>query len=145
MVIDLPLHKPALAGVADSRSTCPSYRHVARLGQFEQALEFWLPPHIEAAADERHLRSRTGRSRRQMRRPARRSSNTGGVGRAGAERLGVDAIPCDVQSHKPGGQIAHESGWTTDVEIAVARQIECLDRSCIQPPSNVEIDMGPIF
>src|SRR5580692_4290450 len=53
-VIDLARHKAALASVADTGTTRPPHGHVARLGQFEQAMEGWIPPHIEAAARKRN-------------------------------------------------------------------------------------------
>ena len=56
-VADLPRNKPGFAGMADPGSTRPPHRHVACLGQLEQALERRSPPHIEPAAGKRHHRS----------------------------------------------------------------------------------------
>ena len=80
-----------------------------------------------------------------MRRPTRRSRNAWGNGRTGAEHLGVDAIRRDAQRCKAGSQIAHESRWSADIEIAIARQVKFLKHSHIQAPGSVEIDIGPIL
>ena len=79
-----------------------------------------------------------------MRRPARRSSNAWRNGWAGAEHLGVDVIRRDAQGCKACSQIAHEGGGSADIEIAIARQVELLNRSHIQAPRCIEIHIGPI-
>src|SRR5882724_11479108 len=80
-----------------------------------------------------------------MRRPARRSSNAWRNGWAGAEHLGVDVIRRDAQGCKACSQIAHEGGGSADIEIAIARQVELLNRSHIQVPRCIEIHIGPIL
>src|ERR1700732_2975046 len=61
--------EPGLAIVADPGTARPSYRHIARLGEFEEALERRAPRDIEAAAREGYQRPRAFRPGRQMRRP----------------------------------------------------------------------------
>ena len=80
-----------------------------------------------------------------MRRPTRRSSNTWGPGRTGAEHLDVDAISRDAQLCEAGSQLAHEGRRSANVEITIAWQIKLPKHARIQPPSSVEINTGPIF
>src|SRR5580700_8282888 len=80
-----------------------------------------------------------------MRRPARRSSNSGGDGRTGSEHLGVDAISRDARRGQAGSQVAHESRRSADVEITIVRQVKFLKHSRIEAPGSIEIDIGPIL
>ena len=80
-----------------------------------------------------------------MRQRTRRGSNARGFGRTGAERLGVDAISRDAQRGKAGSQVAHEGRRSANVEITIAWQIKLPKHARIQPPSSVEINIGPIF
>ena len=114
-------------------------------GQLEQTVERWLPPHIEAAADERNLRPRAGRLPRQMRRPAWCSGDARGIGRTGTEHLGVNVIRRDAQGSETGGQIIHEGRRSANIEIGVARQVQFLEHPRIQMSGRVEIHIRPVL
>src|ERR1051326_5835420 len=143
-VADRSGHKSGLTGVADPRSARPPHRYVAGFGQLEQVLEPRPPAGMEAAADECDQRSRAGSPRRQMRRPARRSSDARGIGRTCAEDFGVDADWGGAPGCKAGGQIAHEGGWSTDVEVAIPRHAELPQHAHVQASGSVEIHPWPI-
>ena len=75
---------------------------------------------------------------------ARRSSDARGNGRTCAENFGVDAAWRDAPSCKAGGQIAHEGGGSTDVEVAIPRHAELPEHSHVQASGSVEIHTWPI-
>jgi hypothetical protein len=57
----------------------------------------------------------------------------------------VDAIRSDAPRRQAGSQIAHERRRATDKEIAIARQIKRLERTHIQPPRRIEVDVRTIL
>ena len=71
LVADEARNQPAFAGMADPRPARPPHRNIAGLGEFEQALERWIPGNDEATASERDQRPRAGSPVRQVRWEAR--------------------------------------------------------------------------
>jgi len=51
----------------------------------------------------------------------------------------------DAPGCEAGGQIAHEGGRSTDVEIAIARHAQLLEHSHVQASGSVEIHAWPIL
>src|SRR3954452_23500015 len=85
MIGDGPSHQPGLAAVAHPRSACPSHRHVAGFGQFQQAFARRVPADIETAAGKGNQRSRADWSLWQVRRLVGLGRNAWRAERPGAE------------------------------------------------------------
>ena len=97
-VIDGASDKPGLAIVADSGTARPSHRDIARLGQFEEALERRAPADIETALREGYEWPRAGGAGRQVRRLERGRGDSRRHGRTRSEYLAVDVVG----GHAPG-------------------------------------------
>ena len=107
-------NQPRLAVVTNSGAARPAHRHVARLSQFEQAVECGNPVDSEIAA------------------------------RARPEILGVEAVTGDPPACKAVDETAHKRGWAADVEIRIGRNAHFLERVYPHASHPVEIDIRPI-
>src|SRR3954451_8536079 len=57
----------------------------------------------------------------------------------------MDAIRYDAQGFKPGSQIAHEGGWSADIEIAAWRHVEFLKHLHIEATRPVKSNIQPVL
>src|SRR6516225_9292628 len=137
-------NQPRLAVMTNSGAARPAHRHVARLGQFEQAVECGAPVDSEIAARKGYQRPDRGGLRRRMRRPPRDRGDARGLRRARPEILGVQAVAGDPPAGKTIDQTAHKRSWTADVEIRIGRDAYFLEHLRAHVPHPVEIDSRAI-
>src|ERR1700757_4738420 len=107
--------------MTNSGAARPAHRHIARLGQFEQAVECGTPVDSEIAACKGYKRSDLRGFRGRMRRPPRDRGDARRLRRARPEILGVQTVTGDPRACKAVDQTAHKRGWTADVEVRIGR------------------------
>src|SRR5262249_61358451 len=125
--------------IADPRATSTSHTYLTGFVKLEQALKRPAPAHVETASSERNQRSVAGRVCRRGWRWSRRGSKSRGDRRTWAENLAMNASCSDAPGREAGGQIVHEGGRSTDVEIAVARHAQFLENARVQASGSIEI------
>ena len=114
-------NQPRLAVMTNSGAARPAHRHIARLGQFEQAVQGGTPVDSEIAARKGYKRPDLRGFRRRMRRKPRDRSDPRRLRRARPEILGVQALAGDSPACKAVDETAHKRGWTADVEVRIGR------------------------
>src|SRR6516165_4277104 len=137
-------NQPRLAVMTNSGAARPAYRHIARLGQFEQAVEGGTPMDGEIAARKGYKRADLRSFPRRMWRPLRERGDAGRHRRARPEILGVQAIVGDPPACKAVDETAHKRGWTADVEVRIGRDAHFLEHLHAHAPHPVKIDRRPI-
>src|SRR5208282_4440608 len=88
-------NQPRLAVMTNSGAARPAHRHIARLGQFEQAVECGTPVDSEVAAGKGYERPDLRGFSRRMRRPPQDRGDARRLRRARPEILGVQAVTGD--------------------------------------------------
>jgi hypothetical protein len=137
-------NEPRLAVMTNSGAARPAHGHIARLGQFEQAMECGTPVDSEIAARKGYKRPDLGGFPRRMRGPPPDRGDARGLRRGRPEILGVQAITGDPPACKPIDETAHKRHWTADVEVRIGRDADFLEHLHAHAPDPVEIDRGPI-
>ena len=107
-------NQPRLAVVTNSGAARPAHRHVARLSQFEQAVECGNPVDSEIAA------------------------------RARPEILGAEAVKGDAPAREIGDEAAHKRRRAANVEVGIWRDPHFPEYVHPHAPHPVEIDIRPI-
>ena len=126
-VADRPGYEPGLAGVADPCPARPSHRHVASLGQLEQALECWPPADAEAAPGERDQRPLTLKAQPANAAAGAAKPRCPASSDGPAPNISVwMRFRRDAQGCKAGGQIAHEGRRPADIEVAIRAAVQLL-------------------
>ena len=107
--------------MANAGSARPPYGDVAGLRQLEQVLEFCIPSDSDAATRERNLGPLARGSCWRVGWAHRRSGYAWSHGFTRAKNFHVHAIGGDTPGSKTSTQILQECGWSTQVEVCVAR------------------------
>src|SRR5215472_8314844 len=141
-------NQPGLAVMTNSGAARPAHRHIARLGQFEQALKCGTPVDSEIAARKGYkrpnLRGFRRRIGRWMRGPPRDCGDARRHRLARAEILGVRGVTGKYTAGKAVDETAHKRGWTADVEVRIGRDADFLERAHLHAPHVIEIDSRPV-
>src|SRR5215472_11868504 len=137
-------NQPGLAVMTNSGAARPAHRHIARLGEFEQAVECGTPVDGEIAARKGYQGPDLRGFRRRMRRSPRDRGDTRRHRLARPEILGVQAVTGDPPACKSVDETAHKRGWTADVEVRIGRDVHFLEHGHTHAPHLVEIDSRPI-
>ena len=137
-------NQPRLAVVTNSGAARPAHRHIARLGQFEQAVECGTPVDSEIAPRKGYQRPDRRGFRRRMRRRLRDRGDARCLRRARPEILGVQAVTGDPPVCKAVEETAHKRGWTADVEVRIGRDADFLEHLHAHASDPIEIDSRPI-
>ena len=120
-------------------SAAESDRHVAGLGEVEQARVAVVPRDGEVAADERDRRAGARWALGRMRRRGRRLHEPGGVDGDGAEGLGRDALGRDATGGERGADGAHEALGAAQVVVGVLRDLGALEDREVEPSGDVVV------
>src|SRR5215472_13045215 len=137
-------NQPGLAVMTNSGAARPAHRHIARLGEFEQAVECGTPVDGEIAASKGYQGPDLRGFPRRMRRPPGDRGDARRHRLTRPEILGVQAVTGDPTGCKAVDETVHKRGWPADVKVRIGRDTEFLEHLHAHAPHSVEIDSRPI-
>jgi hypothetical protein len=124
--------------MTNSAAADPSNRHIAGLGELQEAMKGWVPSDIEAAPGERNARSFSRSAKRRMGASHRLRHDANSVGFPRAEDFGADPIRSDAPTGKPRGKIALKRGRSAKIKICLPAHAQMLQGCHIEAPGGIE-------
>ena len=124
--------------MANTGSARPPYGDVAGLRQLEQTLVFFIPSDGEAATSERNLGPLARGSCWRVDWAHSRIGYAWSHGFTRTKNFHVHALTGDAPGRKTGNQILQECGWSTQVEVCVARHTKLIQHGYAETSSGVK-------
>ena len=133
VVADVAGEQAALAVVADAVAAAEADRHVAGLGEVEQARVAVVPRHGEVAARERDDRPGARRAGGSVRGPVAGAHDARAVDGDGAEGLRRDPVGRHAAGGERGADRPHERLRPAEVVVGVDRDAQPVEQRAVEP------------
>ncbi len=127
IVKHLAADKRGLAGVTYAGATCPSHWNIARLGEFQQALEFVGPTYVQTASTEGDAWPIPLNTLRWMRTPYRPRSDTRRYRGFASKGLRMDIYARYANALQASDEAGHEARRPAYIELRRSWRAESLD------------------